>query len=684
MRTSLQLLCVSLTLTAGLASAQAPEVWVSGVGDDANPCSRTAPCKTLAGSISKVAEGGRIVVLDPAPLGSVTVTKSVNITSATLGSTLVTSFAGMIINAPAATVRLQGISFTANASNFPAISVLSNSSVHVDGCQFVGFSGETISSVSDGGSLYVSNSDLRGRVGNGILVRSHAPQKTVVTDSILRGFDAALSANGAGPRVTVSDSELSGSGGALLVENGAQVNVERGQLVASEVGVENLGGLVRVSNSLISGIQGTTRTTTGGVVHSFGNNRLVPATCDIGEILPRTVVLGSEYGALPLEGFGLFGAVTWGGTLPAGLGVDAGHLGGVLTEVGNAPATLTATDARGCVASRAFTVNVVCPQLTVAPTTLAPVETGAPFFANFTVGGGGSTSSVLINGTLPIGVSADDGGLSGVPTETGEFPLTVVATDGYGCSAMQPVSLFVDASSTFQPTTLSVSTPSVPVLVSTTVPLRATLGAFTGTPTGTVKFFENDVEIGSAAMTAAGAASFDFTTLTVGSHSVTALYLGDATFGGSRAPAFTFDVERIPTLTTLRLEGAELVAEVASTIATPEGQLEFVIDGVAQAATSLDAAGSARAPAPTSVGTHTATARFLEGARFAASTSTTVEVTVVADGGMQMTDAGVMAPDAGTPGEPEPEKPGCGCSQVDVSAVLFAALALFRRRAKSA
>src|SRR5947209_1242304 len=32
------------------AHAQATRTWVSGVGDDVNPCSRTAPCKTFAGA----------------------------------------------------------------------------------------------------------------------------------------------------------------------------------------------------------------------------------------------------------------------------------------------------------------------------------------------------------------------------------------------------------------------------------------------------------------------------------------------------------------------------------------------------------------------------------------------------------------------------------------------------------
>lgn len=66
-------------LWATLAAAQASRTWVSGVGDDANPCSRTAPCKTFAGAVSKTAAGGEIDALDPAGYGAVTITKAITI-----------------------------------------------------------------------------------------------------------------------------------------------------------------------------------------------------------------------------------------------------------------------------------------------------------------------------------------------------------------------------------------------------------------------------------------------------------------------------------------------------------------------------------------------------------------------------------------------------------------------------
>src|SRR5687768_10234879 len=81
------------------AYAQATRTWVSGVGDDVNPCSRTAPCKTFAGAISKTATNGEINCLDPAGYGAVTITKSITIDCEdTQGSILSSGTTGIIIN----------------------------------------------------------------------------------------------------------------------------------------------------------------------------------------------------------------------------------------------------------------------------------------------------------------------------------------------------------------------------------------------------------------------------------------------------------------------------------------------------------------------------------------------------------------------------------------------------------
>src|ERR1700675_2228451 len=94
---------IGMAMFSMRANAQASRTWVSGVGDDANPCSRTAPCKTFGGAISKTAVGGEIDCLDPAGYGAVTITKSITIDcgggdAGMVGSILASGTNGILIN----------------------------------------------------------------------------------------------------------------------------------------------------------------------------------------------------------------------------------------------------------------------------------------------------------------------------------------------------------------------------------------------------------------------------------------------------------------------------------------------------------------------------------------------------------------------------------------------------------
>src|ERR1700724_221592 len=100
---ALALVGAALCLPTAPAQAQATRTWVSGVGDDVNPCSRTAPCKTFPGAISKTAAGGEIDCLDPGGFGVVTITKSIVIDcDSGTGGILSASVNGVVINANAA------------------------------------------------------------------------------------------------------------------------------------------------------------------------------------------------------------------------------------------------------------------------------------------------------------------------------------------------------------------------------------------------------------------------------------------------------------------------------------------------------------------------------------------------------------------------------------------------------
>src|SRR3989440_1700273 len=131
---------IALTIPAS-ASAQATRTWVSGVGDDANPCSRTAPCKTFPGAISKTASGGEINCLDPGGFGGVTITKAITIKCQyTEGGVLVPGTNAIVVNAAATDkVVLKGLDINGFGTGLNGIRILQAKSVRVLDSEIYGF-----------------------------------------------------------------------------------------------------------------------------------------------------------------------------------------------------------------------------------------------------------------------------------------------------------------------------------------------------------------------------------------------------------------------------------------------------------------------------------------------------------------------------------------------------------------
>src|SRR5687768_9127087 len=120
---------------AAPASAQATRTWVSGVGDDANPCSRTAPCKTFAGAISKTATAGEINCLDPGGFGGLTIIKSISIVCDYTEGGVLSAGAGVngfVINAPlTSVVFLSGIDFNGAGNAQNGVRIIAGGTVHI-------------------------------------------------------------------------------------------------------------------------------------------------------------------------------------------------------------------------------------------------------------------------------------------------------------------------------------------------------------------------------------------------------------------------------------------------------------------------------------------------------------------------------------------------------------------------
>lgn len=273
------------------AFAQATRTWVSGVGDDVNPCSRTAPCKTFAGAISKTAAGGEINALDPGGFGAVTITKAITIVGdGTMAGVLVSGTNAIIVAAGSSdVVTLRNLDINGLGQGLNGIVFNSGGDLHVDNCKIYGFVQQGILFQPSGNSsLFVSDTSLRDNAGGAVYVlpaasgnavgelnrvtmdgnfrglRAEDGANVVIRDSVANnntfiGFIATASSRPVTMTIENSSSTLNGSAGVTAGFN-SLVYLSNSTVMRNSVGLQLL----------------------GGALYSFGNNRVTGNTISNG------------------------------------------------------------------------------------------------------------------------------------------------------------------------------------------------------------------------------------------------------------------------------------------------------------------------------------------------------------------------------------------------------------------
>jgi hypothetical protein len=285
----LSLLAVSLITTCA-AGAQATRTWVSGVGDDANPCSRTAPCKTFAGAISKTAAGGEIDNLDEGGFGALTITKAITIDGGggQVASVLVAGTNGITVSAGTSdVVTLRNISFQGLAGvGLNGIQLNSAGTLHIEHCAIFGFSGSGIaitptSQPASGAQVFIEDTVSQDNVGNGLHVLASSTNIRVsVSNSRFTGNGQAGINAADYSRVSIWNSNINGNSAGLLANaaTGTTVISIADSMVTNNPGngAQAGGGAgssaIRLQNvSLFSNGTGFSEGT-NGTIASFGNN----------------------------------------------------------------------------------------------------------------------------------------------------------------------------------------------------------------------------------------------------------------------------------------------------------------------------------------------------------------------------------------------------------------------------
>jgi hypothetical protein len=279
---TLFLMALALALPL-VVSAQATRTWVSGVGDDVNPCSRTAPCKTFAGAISKTATNGEINCLDPAGYGTINITKSITIDCEdTQGSILASGVTGVIINITNAAdvkkaVKIRGISINGSGStlNASGIRILAANTVVIEDGVIDGFQTHGISVETTAGTpkIVVDRMSIRSVNGNGINTFINSGTVSLsVSNSTIASTATGINLSG-NTKASVRTSNLvNNATGALAFQ--ADLSIADCQISGNTTGVtSSTGGVVRIFSNVITS-NGTGLSSSGGSILSGGNNQL--------------------------------------------------------------------------------------------------------------------------------------------------------------------------------------------------------------------------------------------------------------------------------------------------------------------------------------------------------------------------------------------------------------------------
>jgi hypothetical protein len=300
------LAAASLAFVMQSAYAQATRTWVSGTGNDADSCSRTAPCKTFAGAISKTAPGGEINALDPGGFGALTITKAITIDGGggQVASVLVAGTNGIVVSAGAnqtvtlRNLRINGVLGTPSGG-LNGIQFLSGAALHIENCTIFGFTQNGINinlNSSAATRVFVTDTVVSNSAG-GISAHNTGAGNVLVSiqrTNLNQNIGFGLKADGGGGTgfiiATVADSLIAGNGTGVSAVGGASagvgIQITRSSIVNNVTnGAQSNGSAgsaqIFFSNDLISGNGTALSSVGGGGLVSYKNNS-VEANFNVG------------------------------------------------------------------------------------------------------------------------------------------------------------------------------------------------------------------------------------------------------------------------------------------------------------------------------------------------------------------------------------------------------------------
>ncbi len=250
---------VAFLFVSTFSFAQATRTWVSGVGDDINPGSRTAPCKTFAGAISKTATGGEINVMDPGGFGAVTITHSITIDgSGTFASILSSGTNGIIINGGAdAVITIRHLFINGAGTGIDGIKIISARKVIIEDCTLTNFTQKGIEVNTTNSCTVLLSNVIIHNAEDAIAITD--PGGTVIINGCSFQSISSAGINLMSGESTVGNSNISDCGTGVMAAAKTTVSLFNNVISNNLTDLQTTGTIASAGNNLMVGnkMQGT-------------------------------------------------------------------------------------------------------------------------------------------------------------------------------------------------------------------------------------------------------------------------------------------------------------------------------------------------------------------------------------------------------------------------------------------
>jgi probable HAF family extracellular repeat protein len=278
-----------LTLTVNQAVLNSRS-FAATTGSDANDCSVTTYCRTLASALASTSPGGEVVIVSSGGYGPVTITQPLVITAIGADASITATSGNALTINTAGNVTITGLDLNGGGTGTDGILVQAVGFLRLNNAQIQNFANNGIEFVAASGNLAVYDSKINDSGHDGLLLQATGAQayvhNTNFDNNAFAGADSVLGS------MTIAESAAHNNRYGFYADGGT-VSLTSDSAIFNTYGLAaNSSGTVSFANCLISDNTTAWSVAAGGTMSdtSPGTNLITPGQATVGTLAIATVL----------------------------------------------------------------------------------------------------------------------------------------------------------------------------------------------------------------------------------------------------------------------------------------------------------------------------------------------------------------------------------------------------------